>query len=180
MTVAKGNHNIGPQDGKLVVKVYKEGVAAKMGHDLTFEAGSWSGNVTVDPDDPSSSSVQVTVDPSSLEITNASGGAKPLSDKDKGDIAKNMSKTLGRSDITFESTGVSGNPPSVSVKGNLTVSGNTRPTTLDVSVDDSGHASGKTTFSHRDFGIKPYAAPLGVLKVKDGVEIEFSVDLPTA
>lgn len=178
MTVAKGNHNIGPNDGKLVVKVYKEGVAAKMGHDLTFEARNWSGNVTVDPDDPSASSVQVTIDPSSLEITDAHGGAKALSDKDRADIAKNTTKILGRSDITFESTDVSGNPPRVSLRGNLSVAGNSRPATLDVSVDDSGTASGRTTLSHKELGIKPYSAPLGVLKVKDNVDIEFTVNLP--
>jgi polyisoprenoid-binding protein YceI len=181
MTVAKGTHNIGPNDGKVLVNVYKEGPgAAKMGHDLTLEASSWNGTADLNPDDPSSSSVSVTIDPDSLEIAEAKGGGKPLSQGDKADIKKNAAKVLGRSDITFESTGVSGSAPSLQLKGNLTLGGQTRPVTLNVNVDDSGHVTGTTSFTHKEFGLKPFSAPLGILKVKDGVDISIDLQLPTA
>jgi polyisoprenoid-binding protein YceI len=180
MTFASGTHSIEPDNGTLTVKVYKEGMAAKMGHDLTFEASDWSGKVTVDAENLSAASVQVTIDPSSLEIVNAEGGAKPLSDKDRGDIAKNITKTLGSSEITFESTEVSGTPPRLSVKGNLTISGRAKPVTLDLTVGDDGHASGQTTIVQSQFGIKPFSAMMGALKVKDSVTVEFDVTLPTA
>jgi polyisoprenoid-binding protein YceI len=180
MTFASGTHSIEPENGTLTVKVYKEGMAAKMGHDLTFEASDWSGKITVDTDDPSASSVQVTIDPSSLEIVNAEGGAKPLSDKDRADIAKNITKTLGNSDISFESTEVSGTAPRISLKGNLTISGTARPVTLDLTVGDDGHAAGRTTIVQSQYGIKPYSAMMGALKVKDSVDVEFDVTLPTS
>ena len=180
MTVASGTHKIGPSDGKLIVKVYKEGMAAKMGHDLTMEASDWSGNIDLNPDDPSASSVQVTIDPSSLEITDAKGGAKPLSDKDRADIAKNITKTLGNSAITFESEAVSGSPPNVTVKGDLTISGHSKPVSLNLTVGDDGKATGKTTIVQTQFGIKPFSAMMGALKVKDSVDVEFDVNLPTA
>lgn len=184
MTVEKGNHTIGPADGKLTVKVYKDGMAAKMGHDLVLEATKWTGNVVVDPDEPAASSVQVTIDASSLEIIDAKGGAKPLSDKDRKDIAKNIDdkvlQTSTYSDITFESTDVSGTPSRLSVKGDLTLVGNARPVTLDLSVDDSGLASGKITLTQSQFGIKPFSAMMGALKVKDSVDIEFEITLPSA
>jgi polyisoprenoid-binding protein YceI len=178
MTVAKGTHNIGPQDGQVLVNVYKDGVAAKMGHDLTLQATSWSGQADINPDDPSSSSVKVTIDPRSLEVLEGKGGAKALSDSDKRDIKKNITdKSLtSRDDITFESTAVSGN----SVKGNLSINGQSRPVTLDLNVDDSGRAKLTTSFNQSQFGIKPFSAMLGALKVKDGVDVTIDVKLPTA
>jgi polyisoprenoid-binding protein YceI len=180
MTIAKGTHNIGPQDGKVLVNVYKDGVAAKMGHDLTLEASSWSGKADINPDDPASSSVSVTIDAGSLEVIEGKGGAKPLSESDKKDIKKNIEKTLGRGDISFESSGVSGTAPRISVKGDLTVGGQSRPVTLDLTVDDSGKAQGKVSFNQTQFGIKPFSAMLGALKVKDSVDVSIDVQLPTA
>ena len=182
MTVAKGTHNIGPQDGKVLVNVYKDGVAAKMGHDLTLEATSWSGKADINPDDPSSSSVEVTIDPRSLEVIEGKGGAKPLSDGDKRDIKKNITDKVltSRNDITFESSGVSGSLPRLSLKGDLSINGQSRPVTLDLNVDDSGHAKGTASFTQSQFGIKPFSAMLGALKVKDSVDITVDIQLPTA
>ncbi len=180
MTVAKGTHNIGPDDGKVLVNVYKDGVAAKMGHDLTLEATTWSGKADINPDDPSASSISVTIDPGSLEIVDAKGGAKPLSESDKRDIKKNIEKTLGRGDITFESSGVSGDPPRLQLKGNLSLGSKSGPVSLDLNVDDGGHATGSTSFKQTDFGIKPFSAMLGALKIKDSVDISVDVQLPTA
>ncbi|MDQ1358338.1 MAG: hypothetical protein QOJ52_274 [Acidimicrobiaceae bacterium] len=181
MTVAKGTHNIGQQDGKLLVNVYKDGMAAKMGHDLTLEASSWSGKADIDPDDPSASSVSVSTDASSLEIAEAKGGAKPLSDSDKRDIKKSItSKILTNGAISFESTAVSGTPPRLQVKGDLTINGQSQPVTLDLNVDDNGHATGTTSFKQTQFGVKPFSAMMGALKVKDNVDITIDVQLPTA
>ena len=184
MTIQKGNHNIGPQDGKLTVKVYKDGMAAKMGHDLVLEATKWSGNVTVDPENPSASSVQVTIDARSLEIIEATGGAKPLGDKDRKDIAKNIDEkilqTSSHPDITFDSTDVSGDAPRISLKGCLTLVVKSVPVTLDLTVNDNGQVSGRFTIVQSQFGIKPFSAMMGALKVKDAVNVEFDVTLPTA
>ncbi len=180
MTVAKGTHNIGPQDGKVLVNVYKDGVAAKMGHDLTLVATSWSGKADINPDDPGSSSVQVSVDASSLEILEGKGGAKPLSESYKKDIKKNINdKCLNTGkfgQITFESSGVSG----TALKGDLTINGQSRPVTLNLTVDDNGRVTATTSFQQSQFGIKPFSAMLGALKVKDSVDVTIDLQLPTA
>jgi polyisoprenoid-binding protein YceI len=176
MTIAKGTHNIGPDDGKVLVNVYKDGVAAKMGHDLTLEATSWSGKADINPDDPSASSISVTIDIGSLEVLEGKGGAKPLSQGDKADIVKNITKTLGRGDITFESTSVSGS----SLKGDLNIGGKSGQVTLNLNVNDNGTVTGNTSFNQSQFGIKPFSAMLGALKVKDNVEVSVEVKLPTA
>ena len=180
MTVAKGTHNIGPQDGKLLINVWKDGVAAKMGHDLTLQANNWSGSADINPDDPRSSRVSVTVELNSIEVVSGSGGAKALSDGDKGDIKKNLQKVLGGGQVRFQSTGVSGTPTSVQLQGQLTLNNKTQPITINVTESDGGRVTGKCSFNQTAFGIKPFSALLGALKIKDGVDVSFDVQLPTA
>lgn len=180
MTVAKGMHQLGPRDGKVLVNVYKDGVAAKMGHDLTLQANKWSGQADLNPEAASACSIQVSVDIDSLEVLEGRGGAKSLSEGDKADIKKNIGKTLGKGTVSFASTGISGSPPRLSVQGNLTINGQSRPVTLDLTVDDSGRAKGTTSFNQTQFGIKPFSAMLGALKVKDAVDVSFDIQLPTA
>lgn len=185
MTVKSGSHSIGPDNGQLTVNTYVGGMGAKMGHDLVLEATRWSGTVNLDADNPAASSVEVTVDAGSLEVRQASGGLKPLTDKDKGDIAQNQAKTLQTGkhpQITFKSTSVTGAPPKLSVQGNLTITGNTRPVTLDVTVDDGPgetKVTGTTKLQHSDFGVKPYSK-MGALKVKDEVDLQIALTLPSA
>lgn len=180
MTVAKGMHALGPRDGRVLVNVYKDGVAAKMGHDLTLLANSWSGRADLNPEAHESSSIQVSVEINSLEVLEGRGGAKALSEGDKADIKKNIGKTLGAGTVTFSSTRVSGFLPRLSVEGNLTVNGQSRPVTLDLTVDEGGRAKGTTSFNQTHFGIKPFSAMLGALKVKDAVDVSFDIQLPTA
>jgi len=185
MTIKSGSHSIGPENGKLTVNTYVGGMGAKMGHDLVLEATKWQGTVTIDADNPSTTSVEVTVDPRSLEILQATGGVKALSDKDRNDIASNSDKTLNTSkhpEISFRSTGVTGNAPNLKLNGNLTISGQTKPVTLDVTVQDAGgetRLTAKTVLVQTDFGVKPYSK-LGALKIKDPVDLEIQLSLPSA
>ena len=185
MTLKSGSHSIGPENGQLTVNTYVGGMGAKMGHDLVLVATRWNGTVNLDADNPAATSVQVTVDADSLEVLQASGGLKPLTDKDKGDIAQNQAKTLSTGkhpQITFQSTGVTGAPPNLSLAGNLTITGNTQPVTLDVTVDDAAgetKVTGRTRLQHSDHGVKPYSK-MGALKVKDEVDIQVVLSLPSA
>jgi len=185
MTVKSGSHSIGPENGQLTVNTYVGGMGAKMGHDLVLEAKRWSGTVNLDAENPGASSVQVTIDPGSLEVAQASGGLKPLTDKDKGDIAQNQEKTLQynkHQQITFQSTAITGTPPNLSVQGNLTIVGNTKPVTLAVTVEDAGgetKVTGRAKLTQTDFGVKPYSK-MGALKVKDDVDMQIVLTLPSA
>ena len=69
MTVAKGIQDIGPSNGKVIVNIYKDGIAKGMGHDLAIGASSWSGKADINPDDPSSSSVEATIAPVASPVT---------------------------------------------------------------------------------------------------------------
>lgn len=97
------------------MNVYRDGVAARMGHNLVLEATKWSAKAEVDAGNPAACSVKLTVDPRSLEIIEATGGIKPLGDKDRADIKKNINDkilmTSRNPEITFQSTEVSGTAP---------------------------------------------------------------------
>ena len=185
MTIKSGSHSIGPENGKLTINTYVGGMGAKAGHDLVLEATKWSGTVSLDAENPSATAVEVTVDPRSLEILSATGGVKSLSDKDRGEIAANSDKTLNTAkhpEITFRSTGVSGSAPQLTLNGDLTIAGTSQPVTLDVSVQDAAgetRFSAKTSLVQSEFGVKPYSK-LGVLKVKDPVDLQVELTLPSA
>lgn len=184
MTVKSDTYSIGPDNGKLTINTYVGGMGAKMGHDLVFQATKWSGTLDAN-EDPVASSVQVTIDVGSLEIIEATGGLKPLTDKDKAEIAQNREKTLQSGkypEITFQSTSVSGSATYLSVQGDLTIMGNTKPVTLQVNVEDAGsdaRLTGKTTVVQTEFGVKPYSK-LGALKVKDPIDLQVVLTLPSA
>jgi len=185
MTIKSGSHSVGPENGQLTVNTYVGGMGAKMGHDLVLKATKWQGTVNLDADNPAATSVEVSIDPRSLEILQATGGVKALSDKDRGEIASNSDKTLNTGkfpEITFKSTGVSGSAPNLRLTGNLTIAGKSSPVTLDVNVADAGgetKLTGKTQVVQSDFGVKPYSK-LGALKVKDPVDVEIQLTLPSA
>jgi polyisoprenoid-binding protein YceI len=178
MNVKPGTYNLGPSDGTVKVMTGRQGMASKVGHDLTLEASNWKATLTVDGD-PSRSEVTATIEPRSLEVTAATGGAKPVSDKDKKDIKKNISELLGNGSITFTSTSVEvKSDTSLKVPGELSIAGQSRPVTLDLTATPDGRLSGSLTLVQSQFGIKPYSAMMGALKVKDEVEVNLDVALP--
>ena len=188
MPVASGRYAIGPDNATLNVDTYAGGIGSRLGHDLVLEATRWGGTVDVDAQEPAASSVRVTVDARSLQVVRATGGIRPLTEKDKGEIAQNQARALqsGRfPDITFESTAVTGAPPRLSIQGNLTIKGVTRPVTVDLeyagtATDPFGNQrvglEGQATINRKDWGISWNAAlEAGGVLVSEKVTLEFEV-----
>lgn len=77
--------------------------------------------------------------------------------------------------ITFRSTSVEEkNGNNISVNGDLTLHGQTRPINVSV-VRTQSHYRGSETFKQTDFGIKPISIGGGTIKVKDEVRIDFDI-----
>ena len=55
-------------------------------------------------------------------------------------------------------------------QGELTLVGKTAPIAFDVAIGDDGMLSGSAVVTQSDWGIKPYSALFGALKVADEVE----------
>ncbi|MDQ4090509.1 MAG: YceI family protein [Actinomycetota bacterium] len=158
-------------------------MGAKMAHDLILTATQWNGTMNVDADNPAASSAALTIDPRSIEIVEAVGGMKSLSDKDRRDIDKNINEkvleTAKFSELKFETTSVSGSAPNFTAAGNMTIKGTTRPVNVALNVNGT-QVTAKTSISQKDFGIKPFSAMMGAIKLRDDVDFELTVDLPSA
>ena len=104
-----------------------------------------------------------------------------LKAKDKADIDEATSKDVLHPakfpTIGFRSTDVQAKAGGYLVKGELTLHGTTRPVAFDVAVANDKDVTGKTTLSQKDFGIKPYKALLGTLKVKNELDVAFDFKL---
>lgn len=179
-----GNFRLGPDNGRVVLKTGRAGLASRAGHDLTIEVTRWSAQVQV-PDEEAggvtAATVQADLDLGSLEVRSGTGGAKPLSDRDRADIKKQMSGILGTGTASFASSkivrfGSSGG----ALEGTLTFNGQSEPVRLQVSEPEPGRYRGSATVVQTALGIKPYVGFFGALKLKDEVGVEFEVNLPAA
>ena len=175
-----GTYELGPANGRVLVKTGREGLAARAGHDLTLEITQWSATVSF-PAAGSGATETLTaeLDLSSLTVREGSGGAKPLSDKDRRDIEKQAGKILGRGQpARFNSTRVFQSASAVgggAIEGTLLLNGVTRPLRLTVSNPESGRYQGSAPIKQTDFGITPYSGFFGALKLRDEVTVEFEI-----
>ena len=176
MPIQGGTHRLGPDNGTLIVKTYRQGLASKAGHDLVLRAARWEATLGVD--DQGGTSVQLSADPASLEVLEGHHGVKPLSDKDRGEIRKNIDKkVLGKDPIGFSGTGPAGAGGRIPISGELTMAGATRPITIDLEAG-AGRLRAATTLTQSEWGIKPFTGLMGALKVRDEVELEVEAAIP--
>jgi polyisoprenoid-binding protein YceI len=180
MAVHAGRHQLGTDRGRIILRTSRDGVAAQAGHDLTIEVGRWSGELTL-KDDLSPAGLAVQVDLNSLIVREGSGGVKPLTDRDRREIAVTARKTLAvdrhpEASFVAEKFDPAADGGGVIV-GTLTLAGVARPLRLQVSKagPDSYHAT--ATVVQSDHGIKPYRGFLGALRVRDAVDVDVDVDL---
>jgi polyisoprenoid-binding protein YceI len=171
MSIKAGNYKLGPNNATLRVKTGRHGAAAKAGHDLVIEVKSWEATLVVG-DDGAASSLQLTADPTSLHVIKGEGGLQALGDDDKADIRKTIDKdVLKKKGISFTSSSVSATDGGLAVSGELDIGGTSK--LVDFVVDgDGGKVTGSATISQSDWGIKPYSALFGALKVNDEVTVE--------
>jgi polyisoprenoid-binding protein YceI len=177
--VPSGTYTLGPGSASLQVKTYREGVAAKVGHDLVIEVTRWEATVDIAAE-PASSAVQLSADARSLEVREGLRGVKPLSDKDRSEIRKNIDEKLPGQPITFRSSAVDLTDADgrLVIVGDLTIAGSTRPITAQLNVASDGRLSGTIPLTQSEWGIKPYRGLMGALKVRDELEIVVDAQLP--
>jgi hypothetical protein len=154
------------------VRTARKGAAAKAGHDLVIEVTSWSATLGV-ADDPAQSSLELDADAGSLRVREGTGGVMELGDDDRREIEQNIDdEVLGRQPIEFRSSSVGGDGERLRVQGDLTLAGRSRPVEFDLRLGSDGAIAGSATLKQSDWGIKPYTALFGALKVADEVEVE--------
>jgi polyisoprenoid-binding protein YceI len=180
-----GTFTISNENGTLRVRTGREGLGARAGHDLTIEATRWQATVQSNQPVPR---VTAEVDPRSFRVLEGTGGMKALTDDDRAEIKKNLERKVLAVDrhprIAFQSSEwrqTAGEPNLRGVlAGELELHGQRGPLELEVELlrsDGAAQVHGRATVVQTRWGIKPYSALLGALKVADPVEVEIEAAL---
>lgn len=188
MTVKEGTYHLTPSSGKLCVYTFKEGFLSAVAHDLLIEVTNFSVKLQVPAGGMSLASITAEIQANSLKVLCAMKDGLHrhdlLKEKDKADIEEATFKDVLHPDkypaITFNSLNIKEKDGAYDVEGELTLHGVTRPAGIHARTTTGNDLKGKLVLSQKDFGIKPYKALLGTLKVKNEVEITFDLSLSQA
>lgn len=173
-------HTIDQTTASCHVFTFREGMLSAVGHDLKLAVTRFS--VEVDPQAPS---VSARFDAASLRVVAAVDGeterSGALSDSDlekiRGEIQHDVLDARRYPDIRFASTQVTRTGDGYQIDGQLTLHGQTRP--LRVTTRAAGQTQvAEVTLHQPDYGIKPYKALLGALKVRADVRVRLELPLP--
>jgi polyisoprenoid-binding protein YceI len=168
--VSAQQHKVDPQKSTLTIHVGKTGALSAAGHEHEVRAQIHSGTAETG----AHPAVEIHVNAADLRVIDKDA------EKDRAEIQKTM---LGpevldsekHPEIVFKSTGAeSSGEGKWTLRGNLTLHGQTKPVTVQVMLKD-GRYTGEATVKLTDFGIKP-PGKAGV-RAKDEVKIEFDVRL---
>lgn len=163
--------------------VGKTGFGSFAGHEHTIVAQDFLGEVVLDPEQLSRSSVDVVVNARSLKVSEE---GEPEGDAPKVQQAMRGPKVLDvrrYGTIHFRSTEVTAKQLSpgsydVTLVGELSLHGVTKPVTIPVRVELKGNAlaaTGKMVVKQSEFGIQPTSAGGGLVKVEDEVTLSFRI-----
>jgi len=167
MAIQAGTYKLGPDNASLHVETSRSGAAAKAGHDLTIDVTQWEATLEVGDN----SGLALSADPTSLRVREGKGGMQALTDDDKEDIHKTIDKdVLKKKDISFASSSVESAGDGLSVSGDLELGGKSKPVTFELS-ESGGTLTGTAPINQSDWGIKPYSAMFGALKVDDEIRV---------
>jgi polyisoprenoid-binding protein YceI len=180
MLISLGRYVFGPQNGTLSVRTGRAGAAAKAGHNLLIEVGSWEATLEVAADG-GQTELEFTADAGSLRVLDGTGGVQALGDDDKIGIKQTIDEDVLRgSPIRFRSSRVEAGPGAgrMSVQGELELAGKRGPIEFELLVSDDRRLSGSASVKQTDWGIKPHSALFGALKVADHVEVVIDAGIP--
>ncbi|HEX4212313.1 MAG TPA: YceI family protein [Candidatus Dormibacteraeota bacterium] len=187
MQLSDGTIQLSPQIGTLTLYTKREGFGSSAGHDLTIVATAWSG---VARQEDGRISLEVSVDPSGLSVKEGHGGARALTDSDRRDIERNLREkvleTGSNPRIDFRSSEVTTLDDAddrlrLSVSGTLELHGQQQPLKVDVDIhrgDEGLMVLSSATIVQTRWGIRPYRAFMGALKVADAIDVRVVATLP--
>jgi YceI-like domain len=180
MPILSGKHELGPENASLRIETKRRGAAAKAGHDLVIEVGSWHGTLEVG-EDPDRNSLLLSAESGSMEVIEGTGGIVPLTGEDKVEIKKTLeTEVLEPGQVEFKSTEVTAmdGGQHLGVTGELSLNGNVHPLRFELELGPDGAISARARLKQSEWGIKPYSGLFGTLKVRDEVEVVGEASLP--
>ena len=184
MSLKTGTYRLSANSGKIFVYTFKEGLLSKLAHDLLINVTDFMVHLEVPETGFSAGSLGLELHTNSLKVVYALKDGKPnpeaLKEKDIEDIEKDMAgkvlETGKYPTVSFSSKTIQNKEGGYHIKGELNLHGVTK--TIDFDMDTSGdNLEGKTTLLQKDYGIKPYKAMMGTLKIKNEITIAFDLSL---
>ena len=156
---------------------YKDGLLSKVGHDLKNRVTRFS--ITVDPEQQQ---IEAELDATSLrvECTLKDGveSTTELTDNDKAEIERQIIQDVLHANahpvIKFRSTQLVETQEGLQIKGDLTINNTTSPVAT-TARRNANHYECDLTIHQPAYGIKPFSALLGALKVKPDVLVRLIV-----
>ena len=171
-----------PEESRFTVQAFAEGLFSAFGHDPVIQIRDFIGEVHFVPGSFDNASLKITVDPNSLAVSD------DVKEKDRLEIEQTMRnevlETSKYSEIVFTSSNISVNRLaqgrcSARVIGELTLHGVTQKNiwiSAEATIsEDRLQAKGEFSLKQSDFGIKPYSAAGGTIKLKN--ELKFFFDM---
>lgn len=167
-----------PTNASCQIFTFKEGLLSKIAHDLKIDVTRFQ--IEVDPDVPS---VRAEFDPRSLRVVTAMSdsreNADALSDSDKQKIESQIVDDVlhgnQHEQVTFVSDSCTRTAEGYDIVGNLTLHGVAKRIQVSTRLGAGQHVA-ELTLNQPDFGITPFKAMMGTLKVKP--EVKVKVTLP--
>lgn len=171
-------------DSTLTVWTYKDGLLAKMAHDLCIRATRLRADLAVEG---RRFTVDVAVPVRGLRVQGQVKDGRVISlgesdhEKIEGNLASRDVLDADRHpEVRFTGEGQlpEGGAGRVRVEGRLTIRGSARPLALDCDLRGSGDrwvVTGEVRLRQTDFGMTPYTALFGALKVQDEVRVSWEL-----
>ena len=163
--------NIDTQKSTLNIHVGKTGAFSSFGHEHEVRAPIHNGSA----DTGAHRAVEIHVDARALRVIDKEASEKERAEVQKTMLGPEVLDSEHHQEIVFKSAGAEpGGPGKWTLRGNLTLRGQTRLVTAQVTLKD-GHYTGESSVKLTDFGIKP-PGKAGV-RAKDELKITFDVQL---
>jgi polyisoprenoid-binding protein YceI len=167
----------------ITIQVGRAGVFGFAGHDHEIAAPVVQGKITLDRSDITRSRISMTFDATALRVTGKGEPADDVPEVQKVMLSERVLDVQRYPTIAFQSRRISmmqrsADRLTLRIAGDLTLHGVTRPLNVPVNVrlTASGFsADGKASVRQTDFGIRPVTAGAGTVRVKDEIDIIFSV-----
>ncbi len=170
-----------PAQSRFIVQAFARGMLSALGHNPTFAARAFTGEVRFDPEAPADSSIRLTIEANSLALTDR------VSAKDQEDIEGRMRQevleTTTYPEITFEGSAsttdmIADNWYRIGLRGTLSVHGVSNPQLIDAQLrlmGDQLRLSGESKLSQAAYRIKRVSALAGMIVLQDEMKVAFEL-----
>src|SRR5208283_3187316 len=181
MQVGVARYTLDPGVSRLQVRAFASGMLAGFGHNPTFSARDFTGEIRIPHGTPAEASMDLHVKAVSLAVTG------DIKDKDRCEIEQTMHREVLESatfpEIAFRSTGVGADKTGegqyrITLVGDFSLHGVTAEQQIVAYFslgDQHARAWGDFSLLQSRFGIRPVSFAGGALKLKDELKLSFDL-----